>query len=193
MWDTKMIDRVKRYLSLESLPADDILIEECIDRAETHLEEWTGRWFKRRKDTRRYDCPTNGEDTLILDFDMLKTIKVGNGDGTIIPAADMRYLPANLMPKFAIRLVGDSAWTWSDTPVQAIGVRAYWGFTSEPDHYTIQAAIRLAVFLYKQKDSQVFDTTTFVDGGVIVVPQGIPKYVADFLGARTRAGVGTVA
>lgn len=191
MWDDKMIGRVKRYLSLESLPADDILIEECIDRAETHLEEWSGRWFKARKDTRWYNCPE--EDTLILDWDLIKVIRINNGDGTVIPPADFRYLPANLTPKYGIVLVGDDAWTWNDTPVQAITVRAYWGFSLEPDHYTIQAAIRLAVFLYKQKDAAVFDTTTFIDGGVIVVPQGIPKYVADFLSARTRAGVGTVA
>ena len=53
--------------------------------------------------------------------------------------------------------------------------------------------VDMRVLKYKQKDSQVFDTTSFVDGGVLVIPEGIPRYVADFLKARARIGVGTVA
>jgi len=192
MWDTAMIQRVERYLSLEdpALHTDHILIEECIDRAEAHLEEWCSRYFKARKETRVYDCPDS--DTLLLDADLVKAIRVTNGDGTVLSPYDFRYLPANSVPKYAIVLVSSSsvAWTYNDTPQQCIKVRGYWGYSLEPDPYTIQTALRLATFLYKQKDSQVFDTSSFLDGGVLVLPDGVPKYVQEFVARRGRINIG---
>jgi len=194
MWSATFIDEVKRYLALNEpgLDKDDVLLEQTIDRAEDHLEEWTHRRFKAVKETRVYDYPADDPYNLLLDGDLQKVIRLTNGDGVVIPAADFRYQPANRgegnkrKPAFALTLVNDACFTYSTTPVQCIKLRAWWGWTMEPNAYTLQALLRLTCFLYKQKDSQVFDTTSFVDGGVLVIPEGIPRYVQDFLSEHTR-------
>lgn len=194
MWDPGFIDDVKRYLALNEpgLDHDDELLEQCIDRAESLLEESTQRYFKARKETHVYDCPDDSS-YLLMRFDELqKVITLTNGDGTIIPALNFVYEPANRgegayrKSAHGIRLINGAYFTYVSNPYQCIKVRAWWGFTMEPDHYTKQALLRLTTFLYKQKDAQVFDSTSFIDGGVIVVPQGIPKFVADFIKARGK-------
>lgn len=128
---------------------------------------------------------------LLLDADLVKAIRVTNGDGAVLSASDYRYLPANLKPRYAIIVVNDAYWTYSSTPIQAIAVRGWWGFSLEPDAYTEQALTRLTAFLYKQKDAQTFDAVGFLEGGVMTIPQGIPRYVADFITARERKGLAT--
>ena len=180
---------MKEYLKLTAgiLDADDQLLEQFIDSSEIQLEAWTGRLFKAQKQTRVYDYPDDNPYSLFLDGDLQKATKLANGDGTLIPPADIRYVPANRgkgndrQPAYEIVLVGDSVFTYDTTPIQCIKLRGWWGWSMEPNAYTEQAVKRLTAFFYKQKDSQVFDTTAFLDGGVLVIPQGIPKYVADFI------------
>uniref|UniRef100_A0A6M3J628 Uncharacterized protein n=1 Tax=viral metagenome TaxID=1070528 RepID=A0A6M3J628_9ZZZZ len=47
----------------------------------------------------------------------------------------------------------------------------------QPMHQIVQAVKRLAGYLYKQKDSQVFDVTAFPEAGVMEIPQGLPRDV----------------
>jgi len=192
MWDPTSIEKIKRYLKLtEGLDADDVLLEEIIDRAEDILESLTHRRFKAMKETRVYDCPDD-RCSLLLDGDLQKVIRLSNGDGVEIPTADFRYTPANRgegndrRPAFALQLVNDAYFTYDTNPVQCIKVRGWWGYSMEPDYYTEQTLIRLVCYLYKQKDSQVFDSTAFLDGGVMVIPQGMPKSVAEFIQARGK-------
>ena len=186
MYGEPGLEKVRRYLYLTAgLTADDLLLEECIDRATNMIEQKTHRVFQGFKDTRYYDYP-NGSDTLLLDYDLLKIIKLGNGDGTLIPAADRILRPTNMKPHYAIQLINDAYWTYSTTPTACIAVRAWWGSSMVPSYACQQAIVRLTAYLYKQKDSQVFDTTAFLDGGVMVIPQGLPKAVAEFISDNTR-------
>lgn len=188
MWSADFLLRVKEYLRLTAgLDADDQLLEQFIDSSETQLENWTSRKFKAQKQTRVYDYPDDDPYSILLDGDLQKAIRLTNGDGTVIPAVDFVYQPANRgiandrKPAFAITLINDAVFTYDTTPIQCIKLRGWWGWSMEPNAYTEQAVKRLTAFLYKQKDSQVFDSTAFLDGGVLVIPQGIPKYVADFI------------
>ena len=195
MWYPDFIDDVKRYLKLNEpgLDHDNVLIEECIDRAESHLENWTNRYLKAREETRVFDYPADDPSYLLMRYeDLQEVITLTNGDGTVISAYNFVYEPANRgegayrKPAYAIRLINDAYFTYEDNPYQCIKVRAWWGYQMEPDALTKQALIRLTCFFYKQKDSQVFDTTSFVDGGVLVIPDGVPKYVADFVKMRSK-------
>jgi len=187
MWSAEFIVRVKEYLKTIGLDTDDHLLEQFIDSAENQLESWTGRLFKAQKYTQVYDYPDDDPYSLFLDGDLQKVLTLANGDGVEIPASDFRYKPANRgtgndrRPAYEILLINDAVFTYDTTPIQCIHVKAWWGWSMEPNQYTEQAVKRLTAFLYKQKDSQVFDTTAFLDGGVLVIPQGIPKYVADFI------------
>ena len=189
MWDKDFLLRVKEYLRLTAgiLDADDQLLEQFIDSSEAQLEAWTGRLFSAQKQTRAYDYPDDDPYSLFLDGDLQKVIKLGNGDGTLIPASDFAYIPANRgigndrQPAFEIVLINGARFTYTTTPIQCIKLRGWWGWSMAPNDYTQQAVKRLTAFFYKQKDAQVFDTTAFLDGGVLVIPQGIPKYVADFI------------
>lgn len=191
MWDKIFIKRVKEYLRLTAgLDADDHLLEQFIDSSESQLEAWTGRLFSAQKQSRAYDYPEDTPTRLFLDGDLQKVIKLANGDGTLIPTSDFAYIPANRgigndrKPAYEIVLL-DGVFTYSKTPIQCIKVRGWWGWSMAPNDYCQQAVKRLTAFFYKQKDSQVFDTTAFLDGGVLVIPQGIPKYVADFISFHT--------
>ena len=188
MWDKNFLLRVKEYLRLTAgLDADDQLLEQFIDSSETQLEAWTSRLFSAQKQTRVYDYPEHTPTSLFLDGDLQKVLWLINGDGVQIPTSDFRYIPANRgigndrQPAYEIVLVNDAFFTYSTTPIQCIKLRGWWGWSMAPNDYTQQAVKRLTAFFYKQKDSQVFDTTAFLDGGVLVIPQGIPKYVADFI------------
>ena len=193
MYKDLPLEKVKRYLGLWGhdplLSKDDVLLEENIDRAIRIIEKGTHRTFQGIKQTRRYDYPEYpaGTDTLLLDYDLRKIIKLGNGDGTLIPAADRVLLPYNETPHYGIRLINDACWTYDTTPTACIAVRAWWGSSMVPDFDCQQAIIRLTAYLYKQKDAQTFESTAFLDGGVMVIPQGMPKSVANFIldNART--------
>ena len=58
-----------------------------------------------------------------------------------------------------------------------------------PSYACQQAIIKLTAYLYKDKDSQTFETTAFLDGGVLVIPEGIPKSVGLFISDNYREGV----
>ncbi|HUV67126.1 MAG TPA: hypothetical protein VMW24_24775 [Sedimentisphaerales bacterium] len=183
------VERVRRYLSTNDpdiMKKDDLLLEEDLDRAQGIIENLTGRTFEGYKDTHFFNADTGSANehgygvkddgiTLMLDEDLVKAFAVKNGDGTVIGANDYVYKPTNRKPKYAIVLKND-VWTYSSSPLNAISVRGWWGYClGQNIPYDIQqACLRLTAYLYRQKDAQVFETTAFLEGGVLTVPQGFP-------------------
>jgi hypothetical protein len=50
----------------------------------------------------------------------------------------------------------------------------------------VQMTLRLAAYLYHQRDASVFDTTALPDSGVIMIPKGIPADVKLWISANKR-------
>lgn len=187
-----VVERLKRYLGSQADEAvDDDLFEELITQAEAYIDHETHRHFEATTETRRFHLgtPTSWNDglisalsidnprQLILDADLLTitTLQDQNGARTFA-ATDYVLLPTNETPKHSILLI-DDVWTWVDTRLEAAIVTGTWGWSVTAPADIAMITRRLAAFLYRQKDSQVFDTTAVFEGGVLTIPQGVPRIV----------------
>lgn len=176
--------QVKTYLGISST-ADDDLIDSLIARAQAWIENYTNRVFESTGDTtRKFTVGEDTEgDTLWFDEDIYSiTTVTNNADAaTSETVASSKYvtLPRNRTPYYGIRLLSSSnvSWDYTNDPEAGITVAGRWAWSASPPNDVLDATIRLASYLYRQKDAQVFDTTVIPEAGVITVPAGIPPDV----------------
>jgi len=173
--------------------SEDGLLGEMITSAESYIDTSTHRHFRIRQVTWRHFHAENDvdvdENMLFLDYDLVKDYEIINGDGSIVPVAHRFLHPANRPPYWGIRLDHTLFWTWEDTPINAIRVNGLWGYSEKAPTDIVQATRRLAAYLYKQKDSQVFETASFFEGGILTIPEGVPAFVQQVIDKYTRQGV----
>lgn len=159
---------------------DDALLTALLERAQAMIEQRTGRRFEAVTETRLYD-PTRDctGQTLRLDADLLEPTLVRNGDGATISAGQYVLRPSNGPPYRQIVLKASSGliWTYVDDPEDAISITGSWGYSASAPPDIVQATLRLAAYMYRQKDAQVYDVSAEPSAGVITVPQGIPRDV----------------
>ena len=164
---------------------DDTLIQELVDAAQSQIDSYCGRTFDAGTPSTRYydaveDVDQNGT-RLWLGTDCCAVVTITNGTGTAVT----KYVtePRNTTPFYAIRLK-DSAgelFGYETDPQDAITVLGRWAYSVTVPPAIHQAAVRLAAYMYAQKDAQVFETTLFPDAGVMTVPQGLPRDVEQLL------------
>lgn len=184
---------VKAYLGTTSA-TDDTLILALIDRAQAEIEIYTGRSFQHSSvGATRYF--TVGQDTygrvLRLDEDLCKIDQiVTDADGTPTTVSSTEYItyPRNIAPYYEIKLLSSTtkSWTYSDDPENGVTITGKWSYSTDPPADIVHACVRLTAYMYRQKDSQVFDVTAIPDAGVISVPQGIPADVKLMLNPYRR-------
>lgn len=185
---------VKTYLGISG-SGDDDLITALIARAQRAIDSRTGRSFEVSVDTtRRF---TVGKDTvgekLLFDADIcaITTVKTDADDGsggTTVPATAYVTLPRNKTPYYGIQLLTSKNydWTYTSDPEAGISVEGKWAYSTSPPADIVQACIRWAAYMYRQKDAQVFDTIAIPDAGVIQIPAGIPADVEKLLSPYIR-------
>ena len=170
--------------------SDDAIMTVCLTRAQAAIDQYTDRTFEASATSTRYfdavrDVSPDGR-TLYLDSDLCSITTITNGSGN----AATLYVPEprNVTPYYAIRLKATAGeqWTWEDEPEDAISVRGKWAYSVSAPADIVQATIRLAAYMYAQKDSSVFDVTAYPDAGVMTVPQGIPRDVREILDRRAK-------
>lgn len=109
---------------------DDGVITNLLEAASRYLDDKTHRQFYPTIETDVYDIPENSE--IWFDRDVLQIISLTNGDGAAIAASEYVLLPANLTPKYALRLKDISSVSWeSDTDSsseQVIDLVAWCGY-----------------------------------------------------------------
>jgi len=167
---------VKAYLDISS-SGDDVLLGQLVSRACAMIDRFCRRRFIAAAMTRLFDAPSG--DTLWLDEDLLSVTAITNGDGSAVGSGQYVLLPANGLPKCAIRLRKSTGATWIGEE-QAIHVQGTWGYSPAPPDDVVQAAIRLTAWLYKQRDAP-FGTTARPDVGIVEVPAAIPVDVTAML------------
>ena len=172
---------VKTYLG-ETGSGDDTLLATLVTAAQGWIDIHTGRTFEASADSTRYfDClsPTVDGSRLYLDTDLCAITSVTNGDSVVVASNEYVTEPRNGTPYFALTLLGSKgkAWTYSTDPQKAITIVGKWAYSTSAPATIVQACTRLAAYLYRQKDAQVFDVTAMPEAGVISVPQGMPKDV----------------
>lgn len=187
------------YCSLAQLKAytgvtgagDDTLLTDCIVRAEGIIDSTTGRTFEASTDsTRTFDGEMDvvGR-TLYLDADLCAITSITNGDGGAITAGQVVSEPRNTAPYYALTLKASSglAWTYEDDPEDAIAVVGRWGYSTTPPADIEQACVRLAAWLYRQKDNSAdMDRPVISPDGTTLLPSRLPSDVERILNAYKR-------
>jgi len=164
---------------------DDDLLDDLLEAAAAYIESRTGKIFEPVTDTRYYRQDAVDYLTLYLDEDLLTvtTLTEGDEDGTEIPSTDYWLLPRNDGPPYRrIELRADSDYSWDWATDGEISVAGTWGFSTSAPADIVRGVVILAAYLYRQKDSQVWDVVAVPDAGIIQVPQGIPATVRRIIG-----------
>lgn len=177
---------LKEYLGITTTN-DDTVLSDAIDDAQAIIENITKKVFQISAVSSHYF--TVGEDTdglnLYLDSYLasLTDLVITNGDATTVTTAQYTVKNKNKPPYFMIKLLSDASivWTYSSSPEDAIEVEGYWGWSITPPDDIVRATKRLAAFLYKQRDSQVFDSTAFTELGIIRIKHAIPNDILSIL------------
>jgi hypothetical protein len=165
--------------------SDDALLTTLIGAAQAQVDAYTGRVFEAStSSTRSYDAiedvSADGR-TLYLDADLAEVTTITNGSGDEV--TEYVTVPVNTTPYYAIKIKAsaDELWTYTDDAEGAISVRGKWAYSTTAPADIKQATIRMAAYLYAQKDVSTFDVTMFQDAGVMTVPQGMPRDVQEIL------------
>lgn len=179
------LDELKEYADFETTTDDDLLTN-LIARAQAIIEKYTSRKFEASVETTRYfDAVVDVEGvTLHLDEDLVEPTTVLNGDGVEVASDEFVLEPRNRLPKRAIRLLGSSgkAWTYTTDPENAIEVTGYWAYSRTAPDDIQQVCLRLASWLYRQRESDTdIDRPLVADGGVVVMPAKLPADVVSIL------------
>jgi uncharacterized phiE125 gp8 family phage protein len=150
------LSAVKAYLRVSGA-GDDTLLTDLVTRASRMIDDHCGRWFITRQETRAYDAigsHITGR-LLLLDADLLSLTSLTNGDGAAISPQNVILRPVNWPPYFGISLRQESglAWTYSGDPVGAISVAGTWGYSQSTPEPVVHATVRLAAWLYRQRDN----------------------------------------
>ncbi len=181
---------VKAYVGATGT-GDDALIDELIVAAKGYIDTFTGRVFDGTSTSAR--SFTVGEDTegrtLFFDEDVafISSIvnKADSDAGTeAITSAHYVTIPRNKTPWRAIKLKSSAnkEWDFEDDPEGGITVTASWRYGTSAPAAIQEAARRLVVHLYRQKDSSSdLDRPIITDAGVTILPSMVPKDVMTVL------------
>jgi len=177
---------VKTYLGIAA-STDDTLIGSLITRAQKIIEEYTGRLFEAATLTKYFTIDNvEGRWLYLWGYDLLSVTTLTNGDGTEIASANYRLEPRNETPKWAIRLDKDTDWEFDDSDSE-ISVAGTWGYAATAPNDIVHACIRLAAFLYKQKDTTAdVDRPMMTGDGITIMPSQLPKDVQMILDKYRR-------
>jgi len=170
---------LKRYLGISGT-ADDTLLTELITRAQAIIDRWTGRTFEAATDTtRRFDATDPSGGALFFGADLCAITSIVNGDGTTLALTDYVTLPRNTTPYYGIALkrLGGVLWTYTTDPENAIAVTGKWAYSTTAPADIAGACVRLAAYMYRQKDNAGELDRAIVAGNATILPGQIPNDV----------------
>ena len=179
---------LKTYLGISS-SSEDGLLTALIAQAQAYLEAQTGRVFEASADaTRRFDAVADVlEDeagrrlTLWLGEDLCAVTSVTNGDGTTVTSSQYVTEPRGETPYWGLRLKSNAsvAWTYSDTPEDAISITGRWAFSTSAPADVVMACRDLAAWLYRRRGQEgaSLDAPQVSPSGVMLFPAKLPETV----------------
>ena len=177
---------VKTYLGISSA-TDDTLIGTLVTGAQAAIDQYTRRVFECTTATARLHDAIGDTDrhrqTLYLRDDLCTITAVANGDGVTVTAAQYVTEPRVQTPYYALALKRSAnvAWTFVTDSEDAISITGKWAYSATAPADVVQAATRLASWMYRAKDAQVFESTAFSEGGAIRIRMDIPADIKALL------------
>jgi len=168
------------YLGIDTSTADDGLLSQFLTRAQAAIDNTCHRTFEASADsTRYYDYRSVDDYTLYLDADLCAITSVVNGDGITIGAASYTTEPRNMTPFYALRLRESTGFAW-DGWNSDIAVTGRFAYSVSAPAPVQQATVRLAAWLYRQKDNTGNDAP-IIAGDVTILPARLPSDVYELL------------
>ena len=182
------LDEFKAY-AIPGQPAnaeDDSSIEIMIEAASRYIDGETKRVFFASTGTRNFDVPDLGDPELWLDDDLLSITTLTNGDGNTIPSTEYVLYPANIGPKYAIRLKISSDVVWEPESdgdeKQVIAVAGNWGYSTGIAPDIKIACLEITNGVYKRSTGENMDSIASVTAaGIVITPQDISKFAASVI------------
>lgn len=165
---------IKTYLGITAT-TDDPLIGRLIDAASQAIDTYTDRSFAAEVGDRTYRYTSGG---VLYVNDLVSVTSITNGDGTALDMASVTLAPPADTPKWMVISTGLTR--------GEITITGVWGYGAAVPADIVQACVRWAAYMYRQKDAQVYETTAIPDAGVITVPQGMPADVKILLDRYRR-------
>ena len=187
------LTQLRQYLSPDDAlgtTQDDLLVA-CLRRGEAAINAYTRRCFAAWSGTayyNRYEADRVRDQAFYLDRDLYRLDGLQNGDGQAIPLGSTWSEPRNEGPPYRIvRLKSAYVYVWNtDSDVLFWGT---WGYSLTPPDDVVQATIRTAAYLYRQKDVGISDVAGFQEGGEVTYASGLPQDVRWLLAPyRSRTG-----
>jgi hypothetical protein len=177
---------LKNYLGIVETE-DDALLAAMIARAQAVIDAYCRQTFEAAADSTRYFDPTLDSDgtTLWLDAPICSITSITNGDGTTVTAAKYIKWPRNESPWLRLVLKANSGvvWTWTTTPENSISIVGKWAYSEVAPADIEHVTLRLASYLYRQKDNQSndLDRSVAIGGGVVMLPSTLPADIKTLL------------
>lgn len=180
--------QVRTHLDLTGTE-DDSYISDLIVRAQQVIDVFCGRSFEAAADTTKlFDAVRDVSDdglTLYVMHDVAQITSVQNGDGVTVSASAYVKRPAGLKLKASSGVT----WTYATDPEDAISITGRWAYSVSAPLDIQHACIRLAAYLYRQRESGAeIDRPIVSESGMVLMPATLPKDVRDMLTARKRIG-----
>jgi hypothetical protein len=173
---------LKTYLGISDT-GDDTLLTDLLSRAQKAIETFCDRVFEAASDSTRYFDAVEDTDNawLFFDEDICSITAITNNEGDeSISSSEYVTVPRNDTPYYAIKLLSSSNkyWTYTNDPESAIAVTGKWAYSETAPDDIKQATIRLAAWLYRQKDTETdVDRPILTGDGIVIMPSALPKDV----------------
>ena len=173
------------YLGIDESAIDDVLLTQLLARAQAAVDEHCNRTFEAPTATaRRYDYRSINGRTLHIDADLCAISSIVNGDGVTIAGTEYTTEPRNVTPWHALRLRPASAYAW-DGITGDIVVTGKWAHSATAPADVQHATVRLAAWMYRQKDNTGNDAPV-IAGDITILPARIPSDIERLLEKRVR-------
>ena len=185
---------LKQYLGITT-STDDALLTSLIARAQSAIDTYTQRTFEAATDsTKLFDCLppyVYGYELswATLGLDLCQITSVTNGNGVTVSASNYVTMPINTTPYHGLRLKQYSGVTWdyTDDWEASIAIAGRWAYSVTAPADVVHACVRLAAFLYRQKDNASdTDRPILAGDGNVIMPSTLPRDVLSMLQPYVR-------
>jgi hypothetical protein len=177
------LNDLKQYLGIET-GDDDALLQSLLTAAQAMVDAWCRRTFEAATDTvRSYRAADADGETLHLGADLCAVASVVDGDETLVRGATYTTRPRADAPFYALQRVG----AWGDGDILVAG---RWAYATAAPADVVHATMRLAAYLYRQKDNAAGDLDrTIIAGNTTILPAAFPADVDRLLRPYRRVTV----
>jgi len=172
------------YTTLEALKSwggwegdsEDDLLNALILSATQIIENYTQRVFEIDSETdqtfTRYNTPG---DSRFHSATLYFYGELADEASAITDSPTVLYLPEDGPPYYGMYKT-DGSWAYP-----TVTVTGYWGYSKEPPPDIEMACLRLAKWLYDQKDTTQGSAAVITPEGKVLLPQGLPNDVLTLL------------